>query len=500
MRSARRREEVTGHEISQARRRRHRPRARACRLRCRGRRRAPAARRATIRGIPPFKFKPNRYIQDGLRWDKDVYTVKSGGTLHVVNDDGSEGPHTFTVVAKKDVPKTAKQVFNCKICNKLAKAHGADPNSDAPPKFPFLENGVGQHTPPNVDRPGDSGLHRPGQEGRRRQPQGHGEEGHDALLHLPDPPVDAGEGRGQVARPCGRERSRGPWRSAGALALSAASPARGARTLRLLGRGRPDLVEHRPQRPRRDHGHAGQPGDSIFPTVVYRRYSPHWRKPLPNAAHSNADGLLIPGPLIHARVGDRLRIHFKNLDTLRHAPHSMHFHGVHYRPSSDGAYVPGFSGRDADVKYGHTCTYRPARRRRLGRASGPTTTTRRRWITRSPAACSGCSRSSAATSARPTASSRSFLAVRQGLHGDRRPRLRRQHARLPLEGRRPRPVGRDGDGLRPPHLPRPRPPLDRTRRHPARHADGRAGRELPDPLARARPRARGSTTATSRTT
>jgi FtsP/CotA-like multicopper oxidase with cupredoxin domain len=46
------------------------------------------------------------------------------------------------------------------------------------------------------------------------------------------------------------------------------------------------------------------------------------------------------------------------MDTLRHAPHSMHFHGVHYRPSSDGAYVPGFSGRDADVKPGQTWTYK----------------------------------------------------------------------------------------------------------------------------------------------
>ena len=100
------------------------------------------------------------------------------------------------------------------------------------------------------------------------------------------------------------------------------------------------------------------PADTIFPTVVYRRYSPHWAKQLPNAAKSNADGLAIPGPLIKARVGDRLRIHFKNLDTLRHAPHSMHFHGVHYRPSSDGAYVPGFSGRDGDVKPGQTWTYR----------------------------------------------------------------------------------------------------------------------------------------------
>jgi FtsP/CotA-like multicopper oxidase with cupredoxin domain len=98
--------------------------------------------------------------------------------------------------------------------------------------------------------------------------------------------------------------------------------------------------------------------DSIFPTVVYRRYTKHWAKPMPNAAHSSADGLVIPGPLIKARVGDRLRIHFKNMDSLRHDPHSMHFHGVHYRPSSDGAYVPGFSGKDADVKEGQTYTYR----------------------------------------------------------------------------------------------------------------------------------------------
>ncbi|HEX4719824.1 MAG TPA: multicopper oxidase domain-containing protein [Thermoleophilaceae bacterium] len=100
------------------------------------------------------------------------------------------------------------------------------------------------------------------------------------------------------------------------------------------------------------------PGDAIFPTVVYRRYSPRWRAPLQNAARSNSDGLLIPGPLIHARVGDKLRIHFKNMDTLRRDPHSMHFHGVHYRPSSDGAYLPGFSGKDADVKFGQSYVYR----------------------------------------------------------------------------------------------------------------------------------------------
>jgi FtsP/CotA-like multicopper oxidase with cupredoxin domain len=98
--------------------------------------------------------------------------------------------------------------------------------------------------------------------------------------------------------------------------------------------------------------------DSVFPTVVYRRFTPNWRKPLANAPRGSADGLSIPGPLIRARVGDRLRIHFKNMDTLRHDPHSMHFHGVHYQPSSDGAHIPGFSGAGANVLPGHTFTYR----------------------------------------------------------------------------------------------------------------------------------------------
>jgi hypothetical protein len=117
---------------------------------------AAAPRSATIKESTSFAFKPNRYIQDGLRWNKDVYNVKSGGTLHLKYNVKDEGPHTFTVMRKRDVPSSAKDLFNCKVCNKLTKAHGADPNSDAPPKFVFLENGKGQNTPPNVDRPGDS--------------------------------------------------------------------------------------------------------------------------------------------------------------------------------------------------------------------------------------------------------------------------------------------------------------------------------------------------------
>jgi FtsP/CotA-like multicopper oxidase with cupredoxin domain len=100
------------------------------------------------------------------------------------------------------------------------------------------------------------------------------------------------------------------------------------------------------------------PSETVFPTVVYRRTTPHWRKPLPNAPAGSSNQDLIPGPLLHARVGDLLLVHFKNRDTLYRHDHSMHFHGVTYRPSSDGAYLPGFSGRDAKVPPGGSWTYK----------------------------------------------------------------------------------------------------------------------------------------------
>ena len=126
---------------------------------------AAVPKKVTVKAIQKNKVVPNRYFQDGLRWDKDVYKVKSGGTITVVNDAAGEGPHTFTVVKKKDLPLTEKAMNRCAICQKLGEAHGADPNSDAPPKFQYLENGVGQNTPPNVDRPGDSGVTGPGKKG-----------------------------------------------------------------------------------------------------------------------------------------------------------------------------------------------------------------------------------------------------------------------------------------------------------------------------------------------
>jgi hypothetical protein len=120
----------------------------------------------TVKAVTkPPTMVVNRYIQDNLRWNKDRYTVPSGGTIHVVNNAADEGPHTFTIVKKADAPRTGLQILKCRICEALGKAHGANPNSDAPPKFPFLEDGVGQQTPPNVDKPGDSGVTGKGKKG-----------------------------------------------------------------------------------------------------------------------------------------------------------------------------------------------------------------------------------------------------------------------------------------------------------------------------------------------
>ncbi|MBM3676451.1 MAG: hypothetical protein FJW96_01000 [Actinobacteria bacterium] len=89
-------------------------------------------------------------------------------------------------------------------------------------------------------------------------------------------------------------------------------------------------------------------------TVVYRAFTKDFEQPIPNAPGNQG----LQGPLIKASVGDRIVVHFRNLDSFTNKPHSMHFHGVRYGMGSDGAYIPGFSGPGAVVKPGQEFTYR----------------------------------------------------------------------------------------------------------------------------------------------
>jgi manganese oxidase len=105
------------------------------------------------------------------------------------------------------------------------------------------------------------------------------------------------------------------------------------------------------------HGATYDAAQTMFPTVVYKRYTKDWKRPLrfPFERRAGAGG--IPGPLIRARVGDELRIHFKNRDTLHGSEHSMHFHGVEYEPTSDGIYLPLHDSKGGRVKPGQSFTY-----------------------------------------------------------------------------------------------------------------------------------------------
>lgn len=98
-------------------------------------------------------------------------------------------------------------------------------------------------------------------------------------------------------------------------------------------------------------------GERTLTAIVYRGYTRGWKKPLPNTEQS-ADNDGIPGPLIEARVGDTVLVHFKNEDTTYKLPHSMHFHAFFYGPGSDGAFIPGISGRGGNVPVGKSFTYR----------------------------------------------------------------------------------------------------------------------------------------------
>jgi hypothetical protein len=121
---------------------------------------AQAPDTAVVKQKAGFGFKANRYVKDKLRFNKDVYTVQSGGTLRVVNTQPDEGPHTVSIVKKRDLPTTAEEAFNCQVCEELGKAHGAPTgeNSDRPPKYEFVENGEGQKDPADFNKPGDSGV------------------------------------------------------------------------------------------------------------------------------------------------------------------------------------------------------------------------------------------------------------------------------------------------------------------------------------------------------
>ncbi|MBO0732830.1 MAG: DUF1929 domain-containing protein [Methylocapsa sp.] len=110
------------------------------------------------------------------------------------------------------------------------------------------------------------------------------------------------------------------------------------------------------------------PGDEVnarsLTALVYREYlDPNYLVPKPDklvAADINEPSFdrRVPGTVIYARPGDRLRIHVKNTDAV---PHSFHLHGLPHGIDSGGAWPFGAMSSDGrrsdEIDPGQTWTY-----------------------------------------------------------------------------------------------------------------------------------------------
>ncbi|ADB51972.1 multicopper oxidase domain-containing protein [Conexibacter woesei] len=91
----------------------------------------------------------------------------------------------------------------------------------------------------------------------------------------------------------------------------------------------------------------------LFRAFVYQLYSPGYARPIGPAA--------MPGPTLHAEVGDTIVVHLRNADEHFRQAITMHPHGVKYNPDYDGSYfgpftrVGGFIAPDEEFTYTWEC-------------------------------------------------------------------------------------------------------------------------------------------------
>lgn len=98
----------------------------------------------------------NKSVTDKMYFTPGKATIKSGQTL-TFEYDGKPGeePHTVTIVAVKDLPRTAAQMNNCTICNKTAAGHLKNPHAPPGPTNDIAHWTVNKGRA-GLDEPGDS--------------------------------------------------------------------------------------------------------------------------------------------------------------------------------------------------------------------------------------------------------------------------------------------------------------------------------------------------------
>jgi hypothetical protein len=116
-----------------------------------------APRTTTLKAVGKVSFKANRYVKDGMRFNRDAVSIRKGGTLRLV--DETKQPHSFSLVKRGQLPRNMRQMENCfgrGPCDDLAVAHGAinpDTGEEQDPTTPLVNVGAA-----GFNQPGDSVL------------------------------------------------------------------------------------------------------------------------------------------------------------------------------------------------------------------------------------------------------------------------------------------------------------------------------------------------------
>lgn len=115
---------------------------------------APAEK--TVRIVGGQQFIPDVSFSDTQRFEQKVVTVRTGQTITWKNT--TDEPHTISVVASGDVPRTVAQVENCQVCGPFLGAHApnAGPNGPQPPFVFYLDNLAPSAGAARFDSTGDS--------------------------------------------------------------------------------------------------------------------------------------------------------------------------------------------------------------------------------------------------------------------------------------------------------------------------------------------------------
>lgn len=116
---------------------------------------ATAPKHVTETTVGGEKFVPNRLVADTMHFKLGTIRIQSGGTVTFV--DKTKNAHTFSIVKKGQVPRTARAVDNCfgkGPCDEIAIAHGAvnpDTGEEQEPTTPLVNAGKA-----GFNQPGDS--------------------------------------------------------------------------------------------------------------------------------------------------------------------------------------------------------------------------------------------------------------------------------------------------------------------------------------------------------